>query len=180
MRNMYESKKDPFNSNIFHSNMHNNYSNFRNIVPPPELKTEEKPKEDELTKKKTNRKKINNPIQLEELLKNEKPKEKKKKKSPAVVGPQSVNISNTNPCIINQNNYYNGYNMPPGHYAQPICPEIPEPVKFMDKNKQNHHYNYNMMNNNYMYMPDPHMYYYPHPPYQYPMPPRGNEYKKPK
>jgi hypothetical protein len=182
---MYESRKDVFNSNLFqpnfNSNLHN-YSNFRNVVPPPiDTETVEKPKDEEILKKKTNRKKLTKPIHLEEILENDNPKEKKNKKNQKTVVGQNVNIKNKNPCIINQNNYYNGYNMPHGHrynHVPPVGLEIPNPAKFMDKNKPIHP---NMMDNNYMYMPRMPMYYYPnHMPYEYGIPPRGNEYKKPK
>jgi hypothetical protein len=67
-------------------------------------------------------------------------KNKKKSKSKKT---QNVNISNTNPCIINQNNYYNGYGVPaqPRYMGHPpmsnVNIDIPDPTKFMtDKSKK--------------------------------------------
>jgi hypothetical protein len=121
------SRRDiPIQSNLFCNNPPTRYENLG----------EPEPEDKNMLKKKTPRKKAK-PAKLEEVL------EKDKKKKPRKT--QNVNISNTNPCIINQNNFYNAY--PQQRYVNlpPTNLDIPDPTKFIPDKKGN-----NMQFNNIM------------------------------
>jgi hypothetical protein len=124
--------------------------------------------DDKMLKKKTSRKKLKNnktkgnnnePIRLEEMLEQENQKNGRKEKEgkkPKSQKTQNVNISNTNPYIINQNNFYNGYGMassqPPRFFGMMNNPrlDIPDPTKFLTDKSLQKATNYNFIDPNYL------------------------------
>lgn len=83
-------------------------------------KKEKKPKDTSGVKSKIKNKRTK-PVNLDEILNSEIEKNKTSKN-------QNINISSTNPCIINQNNFFNNY---PNYQMNNKNMDIPEPSNFI-------------------------------------------------